>query len=112
MSPASQRAAKNEAVFREVNERIRDLSEPVVAQGQPMQAVCECSHPDCVEQVPIELHRYEAIRAESTWFLIVPSHLDPEIEQVVEGGDGYSVVEKKVAERFLIETDPRDGDRG
>ena len=112
MSPAAQRAAENEAVFREVNERIRALSDPVVAHRQPMHAVCECSDPGCIEQIPIQVHAYEAIRAEATWFLILPSHLNSEVEQLVENRDGYSVVEKTVERPFLVETDPREPGQG
>jgi hypothetical protein len=37
---------------------------------------------------------YEAVRAESTHFAVVPGHVVPDIERVVAQNDRYSVVEK------------------
>ena len=52
---------------------------------------------------------YEAIRAESTRFAVVPGHEDPEIESVIERYPGYLIVEKRDAEAQEVarETDPR-----
>jgi hypothetical protein len=52
---------------------------------------------------------YEAIRAESTHFAVVPEHEQPEIEVVIERHPSYFVVEKreKDAQEVARETDPR-----
>ena len=107
LSAAAARVAKNEAMFREVNERIRAVSEPVVGFGQPMHAVCECSDQDCLEQLPVAVSEYEAVRAEATWFLVVTAHVNPKLERVVRHAEGYTVVEKEIEERFFVGTDPR-----
>jgi hypothetical protein len=110
VSSARERVAKNEAVFREVNERIYSLSQWPETRGLPLHAVCECSQPDCFEQLPIEVAAYEAIRAEPTWFLVITTHVDPELERVVQDAGHYSVVEKHTHEKFFLKTDPRGDD--
>jgi hypothetical protein len=52
---------------------------------------------------------YEAIRAESTHFAVVPEHEQPEIESVIERHPTYFVVEKREqeAQEVARETDPR-----
>ena len=98
-------AARNQALFREVNERIED-----VARGYDhVEFLCECSRDDCTEAVSVSLRDYEAIRAEPTHFLVVAGHeASPDIERVVGRNNGYVVVQK-VHEAAAVATalDPR-----
>jgi hypothetical protein len=57
----------------------------------------------------VTLAEYEAIRAESTHFAVVPQHEQPEIEVVIERHPTYFVVEKREpdAQEVARETDPR-----
>ena len=50
---------KNEAVFREVNERIKELSQRLRSDGPTdlVSFVCECSAVDCHETVELTLSR-------------------------------------------------------
>jgi hypothetical protein len=93
----SQRLGKNEALFREVNERIRETSGRLVAfDGDvPLEFVCECSDVGCNEPVELTLAEYEAVRSDPTYFLVAPGHVwKPEVEQVVRERDGYAIIEK------------------
>ena len=95
--PTSERVGKNEALFREVNERIRDVSgEVVVFDGEaPLQFVCECSDEGCNEAVVLTLPEYEAVRADATHFIVAPGHVwEPDDEHVVKETENYTVVEK------------------
>ena len=69
--------------------------------------VCECSDTHCIAVVKVRNAEYERIRSHPTWFVIKRDHDIPEIERVVSENDGYAVVEKLVAEKYMAETDPR-----
>lgn len=93
----SERVGKNEALFREVNERIKDMSGPLLAfEGDaPLAFVCECSDVGCNEPVEVTLAEYEAVRSDPTHFLVAPGHLwQPDVERTVRARDGYAVIEK------------------
>ena len=103
MSASRERLARNQALYREVNERIQDL-----AEGEDItEFVCECSNTDCMEFVALTNSQYERVRSDSAWFVIKPEHYIPQIERVISQAAGYAVVEKFVAEEFLEEADPR-----
>ena len=95
--PASERVGKNEALFREVNERIREVSgQALTLDGDvPLQFVCECSDERCNEAVELTLPEYEAVRAEPTHFLVAPGHVwEPADEHVVRKAQSYTILEK------------------
>lgn len=85
---------KNEALFRAVNERIREVSdglEPVV----PVEFICECSRRDCTALITLTLAEYGAVRAESIWFAVVPDHIwEEDSEHVIARYEAYWVIEK------------------
>lgn len=105
------RLARNEALYREVNERVAEVAEQMMeAQVQtPVGFVCECGTAGCTEPITTTLIEYEAIRAKPTRFAVVPGHELPEIESVVERHPAYFIVEKREgeAEQVARETDPR-----
>jgi hypothetical protein len=103
VAESRERRARNQALFREVNEQILKLA----SQGDTTEFVCECSNTDCIEVVEVGNSDYERIRDHPTWFLIKHDHDVPEIERVVSEDPGYAVVEKFVAEEYMEETDPR-----
>ena len=106
---ARARIARNETLFRQVNERVKDVSDAFAAvDAGPVDFVCECGDPDCTEPVSLTLNEYERVRSVPTHFIVVPDHVSPPIEVVIRQGDGYVVVEKRPAEaRVARETDPR-----
>jgi len=96
----AERVGKNEALFREVNERIRELNE-VFDSGSPAELtdfVCECSLEDCHDYVQLTLGEYRDVRAHSMRFLVAPGHLwTPDAEDAVTRRERYWIVEKKGA---------------
>ena len=107
MSPSTERLAKNQALFREVNERIKEISE---SRGF-VEFLCECSNTDCRESLAVRPDEYDQVRAHSTRFLVAPGHLTPEVETVVDDVQGrFLVVEKTTEREFMAETDPRTRD--
>ena len=88
---------KNEALFREVNERIREVSGQALALDgdAPLQFVCECSDEGCNEAVELTVPEYEAVRAEPTHFLVAPGHVwERDDERVIREAESYMVLEK------------------
>ena len=72
--------------------------------------VCECAREECTVRIPILIAEYEAVRSEPTKFVVVAGHSDASIEQVVDSGDGYEIVEKLGEAAIVAEVEnPRDG---
>jgi hypothetical protein len=110
MDDAQRRKAANEAVFREVNERIQDLQRGfAVTQNQPLHIVCECDRLDCTSRITVTVQTYESVRANADEFFTVEGHEDIKVEDIVDTGPGYLIVRKKPGEPREIaeETDPR-----
>jgi hypothetical protein len=102
-----ERLAKNESVFRALNENIRGLASGLHGQ-EPFEFICECSTSGCFERVSLTLAEYERIRQDGTHFLLAAGHEDIAIEQVIAERDGYVVVEKDgVAGLVADDEDPR-----
>jgi hypothetical protein len=103
------RAARNEALFRRVNERVEEVNKAFETILGDSDFFCECADVDCMEKIRMTLVEYEALRAESTHFAVKPGHVLPENERMVEERVGYVVVEKigRAGER-ATELDPRE----
>jgi hypothetical protein len=103
------RIGLNEAVFREVNERLRKLADRFDPAGRPMDMVCECGNVRCDERIRLTPAEYEELRADPRLFAIVPGHEKDDVEDVVDHRDGYDVVRKHSGEptRVARATDPR-----
>lgn len=104
MLSSLERLARNQALFREVNERIKEVADPV---DGAVDFLCECSDTDCTVSTPLTLAEYEAVRSDPGWFFVEPGHEQLEIERVVSESERFTVVEKLLAEDFLEQTDPR-----
>ena len=104
MDPRTERVGKNEAVFREVNERINEVTREKTAEY-----LCECGYANCTETVQMTVADYEDLRADPTRFALLPGHEVPHIELVVAGKDGFLVVQKKpgAPAALAAELDPR-----
>ena len=92
------RIVKNEALFREVNERIEEINEPA---APTFGVVCECGDADCREMFEVTPDEYRAIRAEPTHFLVLPGHEILDVESVIETTTRFNVVEKHVGEQEI-----------
>ena len=108
MPVSLERLARNQALFREVNERLLELADGF--QDGSMQFVCECSQEDCTETLTLSHERYESVRAHSTFFVIATDHEILEVEKVIDSNDGYTIVQKVMASDYAVATDPRRRD--
>lgn len=109
MDERARRIGTNEAVFRQVNERIDGLNRAFATITDRIEVVCECGNELCVEKITVTLADYERIRSDPAAFVIVPGHQAVDVEQVVEAGDTFNIARKRSgAPRALAEeTDPR-----
>jgi hypothetical protein len=110
MPLSSQRLARNQVIFREVNERLRALAD-AVPDGKA-DYLCECSDVQCADKIELRLFDYESVRARPKTFFIVPGHERLEVERIVDELDSYIVVEKIVpldetATQALTSTDEK-----
>src|SRR5215210_7292791 len=89
----TEQIAKNQALFRDINERVKEIG---ANRGAPhdeeWEFLCECGHQDCIARITLTVPEYEAVRSVPTHFALVPGHEQPAVERVV-GGD---------RERFLV----------
>lgn len=110
MGEREERLARNEALFRELNERMKEISQSL-APGETIPALeifCECGQVDCIEKLVVPSGEYEAVRAQPERFLVATGHEIPDVENVVEREDGYLIVEKQEeAAAIARQTDPR-----
>ena len=90
-----ERAGRNEALFREVNENIAKLEARLPGVSETMPVICECARPDCTTQLHVSLDEYAEVRRHPDQFIVAPGHQEPSVEHVVEEQSGYLVVEKE-----------------
>lgn len=109
MSAREERIGLNEAVFREVNERIENLAETFDLASEPLDLVCECGDADCLERITMSHSEYERLRSDPQLFGVYPGHEAPDVEAVAAKRDGYDIVRKNAGppERIAEQTDPR-----
>jgi hypothetical protein len=95
-------AARNEEVFRAVNERIEEgAKHHRVDQVLPFH--CECAVEGCMETIELAPAEYDRIASHVARFVVVPGHEEPKVEAVVERHGSYLVVEKSGEARAEIE---------
>jgi hypothetical protein len=104
------KAAKNQSLFRDVNERIEEVSKGFGRSMKMIDFVCECGRADCSEAVEMTHGEYESIRRSPTHFAIKAGHEITEVEQVMASNARYIVVSKVgAAAQTAKQLDPRAG---
>jgi hypothetical protein len=101
MTTREERLAENEAIFREVNDRIAEVSDRF--ELERVTAICECATAECTQRFELSRSDYDTVRSTGIQFVVVPGHEQPDIERVIERRPDYLLVEKvgegtKVAE--------------
>jgi hypothetical protein len=102
-----ERIAKTEALFRNVNEGIREASDRLDTEVADF--ICECGDSTCTEHIRVPLEEYERVRGHATRFVVQPGHVKGPIERVVERSPHYAVIEKldRIAARIARRLNPR-----
>ena len=100
-----ERLARNEALFREVNERIEEVKS---GEGEPIEFLCECGSDSCIEVIKLSTDEYEALRSDPATFAVIRGHEIEDIEVVVSESDHFIVVRKQGSEGETVrKLDPR-----
>ncbi len=110
MDERLERQARNEALVREVNERINKLDREAAGTGDDdtFGFHCECGrHDGCPERVWMTLAEYDVVRAQDDRFALVPGHETDDLEHVVDANERYVVVDKVDEVEHLVADDPR-----
>src|SRR4051812_5220888 len=90
MATREERLAQNEVRFREINESAQPQRE---SQGEG-RFVCECADLSCLAWIEVDPAKYAEVRSHARHFLVAPTHEIPDVETVIERGDGWFVIEK------------------
>jgi hypothetical protein len=88
-----ERIARNQATFRDANQRIVAAAGEIGIEPNAVPFICECSRESCTDVLLIELPEYAAVRRNPRRFLHARGH-DDHTGIVVELHPGYVVVEK------------------
>ena len=103
-----ERLAKNEALFRDLNERIEQAAGRDTGGSDRFGFVCECSNEDCFELAHMTIYEYERLRGNPLRFVVITGHELPDIEEVVERQPDYLFVKKTgPEEEIAASSDPR-----
>jgi len=108
-----ERQARNESLFRSLNERVRAITDSLSFEGvtdgdKPEDYMCECADETCTATVSLTREEYEAVRSSPLQYVVHPGHVAADIETVVQSNDRFVIVQKNPGERDIaIATDPR-----
>ena len=97
MEERERRIGMNEALFREVNERLEELAQGF-AHPEALDLICECGNASCASRIEMDRDEYEHVRSDSATFAIVKGHEIPDVEEIVEQRKRYDVVRKIAGE--------------
>jgi len=102
-----ERTAANEALLREVNDRIQDVGErlSVLPDDERLDFRCECGRSGCLTMISMSVREYRHVRSDNDRFAVAPGHEDDEIERVVERADRYVIVDKRPQAEPLVGAD-------
>lgn len=93
-SGRAERLARNQSLFREINDRLVELRS---SAAQPRSHfLCECASDGCVEHIRIAPAQYQHVRSSPVTFAVLSdqAHVYGDVERVVDRQPGYWVVEK------------------
>ncbi|HYY33741.1 MAG TPA: hypothetical protein VE693_09220 [Gaiellaceae bacterium] len=107
MGLSAERAAANQARFRQANEQIQEKVRELGTWEESSPYLCECEDPGCTTVVLLTAAEYEDVRSESRRFVVAPGHEDGDVRVLGEHG-AFTVIEKSGEEgRLVEESDPR-----
>lgn len=114
MNRRLEQQARNEALIREVNERIEQVDRAAeVDHGETFfEFLCECGVADagdvgCEEHVEMTIREYEAVRSQDDRFALYPGHEQDALESVTARNERFVIVDKRPSAERFVEDDPR-----
>src|ERR1700684_2264507 len=55
---------------------------------------CECDDADCVESISMSTEEYKTVHRKTMHFIVIPSHVHLDLEEVITAFDNYTLVRK------------------
>jgi hypothetical protein len=96
------RLRRNQALFLAVNHEIDCIGQERTTV-LPVDFLCECADPTCEAHIELTQGEYEAVRQNPTRFFVLPDHVYPEVESIVDDRGRYAIVEKFGAGARIVE---------
>jgi 5-bromo-4-chloroindolyl phosphate hydrolysis protein len=108
MTGRDERVARNEAISRDINERIEEAHEGT-SRERYIRMVCECGRESCDRVIAITRSEYEHVRSDPIRFAVLRDHVVADVERVIDETDRFVVVAKRAGTPadVAIEEDPR-----
>jgi hypothetical protein len=104
---AKDRIARNEVIFREVNQRVADVMD---SDARMANFLCECGNLDCLQEISPTVAEYRRLRSNPATFAVVPGHSLADVETTVEETDRSQIVEKHPREAAMAQQPIRVAD--
>lgn len=106
MARSEERAARNEVLFREANEKISRKGDEIDFSGR-IPFLCECEEPSCTAIVRLDNDEYAEARSSPRQFIVAPGH-EERVTNTIEANERFMVVEKLgLAAEIAEQADPR-----
>jgi hypothetical protein len=117
MEKRLERQSRNEALLREVNERVAEVDKAaeennLAAEETMYEFLCECGAGGgdtgaCVECVLMTIDEYEQVRSQDDRFVVYPGHETEMLESVVARTGRFVIVDKRPDAEPFVADDPR-----
>jgi hypothetical protein len=94
-----ERTARNEALWREVNDRIDELDETmrVLPDDTRLLFHCECGQEGCTKMISLTPAEYREVRSDVDRFAVYPGHEQIALERTIKRTERYVLVDKRPA---------------
>jgi hypothetical protein len=92
----SELIARNNAIFRDANEKIQAKADEYGAPLERIPFLCECAAEDCTKILRLTSEQYRGVRANARHFMTAVGHdaVEKPVARLVSREDGYVVIEK------------------
>jgi hypothetical protein len=94
---SQRRATENHALFRDIDDGLRALSDEIDGVILIEEFICECHQPRCAYHIALTSEEYEAVREVPTRFAVCREHVDLAFDRVIEVHERYAIVERWAA---------------
>jgi hypothetical protein len=97
---SKQRRVKNEQLFYDMNKRIQETAKELVMQSKTekedltLKFACECSDASCIQKIELDVAAFEKIHNIDDQYVVIPTHEQLDIENIIKTFPDYSVVKK------------------
>jgi hypothetical protein len=90
----AERVRKNEAAFKQYNERRKAFEETSAEPDDVVPFVCECGDAGCYDGLLLTVEEVDEAHAMPMRYAVKPGHVMPDYERLVEQRDSYWILEK------------------